>query len=63
MNLTQIEWNDWFFQIKEDKQVFGKTRVEVTKGEIEEMFYIEEDYLSEEVCERLYESYLYTFGI
>lgn len=63
MNLTEIEWQGWFFEIKGDKQVFGKTKVEVSKEEIEEIFYIEEDYLSEKVCERLYERYLYAFGI
>lgn len=63
MHLTELEWNGWYFEIQGDKQVFGKTKVEVTKGDVEEIFYIEEDYLSEKICERLYERYLYVYGI
>lgn len=61
MNLTELEWRGWSFMIQGEKQVFGKTKIEVSKDEIEEIFFIEEDYLTEKVCERLYEHYLYVY--
>lgn len=62
MNLTEMEWQGWTFEIQGEKQVFGKTKVEVTKEDIEEIFFIEEDYLTEKVCERLYHQYLRVYG-
>lgn len=62
MYLTEMEWQGWYFEIQEDSQIFGKTKVEVSRDELEEIFYIEEDYLSEKVCQRLYDQYLYSFG-
>lgn len=62
MNLTELEWNGWYFEIQGEQQVFGKTKVEVTKDDTSEVFFIEEDYLTEKVCERLYHKYLYVFG-
>lgn len=61
MYLTELEWQEWYFEILGDKQVFGKTKVLASKDELEEIFYIEEDYLSEKICERLYQKYLYLF--
>lgn len=62
MYLTEMTWQGWHFYIPQEKQLFGKTRVEVIRGEIEEEFFIEEDYLSERICEKLYEEYLYIYG-
>lgn len=62
MYTTQMEWRGWFFEIQDNDQLFGKTRVEVSRGDIEEVFFISEDYLSERVCEALYEQYLYAYG-
>lgn len=61
MYRTEIEWKGWLFEIPEIEQRFGKTRVEAYKDEIEEVFYIEEQYLSELICEELYEKYLYVY--
>lgn len=62
MYKTQLEWRGWLFEIPDIEQRFGKTRVEAYKGELEEVFYIEEQYLSELICEELYEKYLYVYG-
>ena len=61
MYKTQLEWRGWLFEIPDIEQRFGKTRVEAYKDEIEEIFYIEEQYLSELICEELYEKYLYVY--
>ena len=61
MYKTQLEWKGWLFEIPDIEQRFGKTRVEAYKDEIEEIFYIEEQYLSELICEELYEKYLYVY--
>ena len=56
-----MEWKGWVFEILDIEQRFGKTRVEVYKNDIEEVFYIEEQYLSELICDELYEKYLYVY--
>ena len=61
MYRTELEWRGWLFEIPDIEQRFGKTRVEAYKDEIEEIFYIEEQYLSELICEELYEKYLYIY--
>lgn len=61
MYKTQLEWKGWLFEIADIEQRFGKTRVEACKDELEEVFYIEEQYLSELICEELYEKYLYVY--
>lgn len=61
MYRTALEWRGWLFEIPDIEQRFGKTRVEAYKDEIEEIFYIEEQYLSELICEELYEKYLYIY--
>ncbi|ADZ85237.1 hypothetical protein [Cellulosilyticum lentocellum] len=61
MYRTRIEWKGWIFEIPDIEQRFGKTRVEVHKDDIEEVFYIEEQYLSEPICDELYEKYLYVY--
>lgn len=61
--ITEMEWNGWYFEIQEDKKIFGKTAVEVSRDDIEEVFYIEEEYLTEKVCQRVYDKYLYAYGI
>lgn len=62
MYTTQMEWRGWFFEIQDNEQLFGKTKVEASKDDIEEVFYIAADYLSERICEELYEQYLYVYG-
>nr|WP_302597253.1 hypothetical protein [uncultured Cellulosilyticum sp.] len=62
MYTTQMEWRGWFFEIQDNEQLFGKTKVEASKDDIEEVFYIAADYLSERICEELYEQYLYAYG-
>lgn len=62
MYTTQMEWHGWFFEIQDNEQLFGKTKVEASKDDIEEVFYIAADYLSERICEELYEQYLYVYG-
>ena len=61
MYRTRMEWKGWVFEILDIEQRFGKTRVEVYKNDIEEVFYIEEQYLSELICDELYEKYLYVY--
>ena len=61
MYYTKMEYKGWFFDIPDINQKFGKTRVEAYKNEIEEVFYIEEQYLSEIICQELYEKYLYIY--
>lgn len=61
MYITQMKWRDWFFEIQDTKQTFGKTKIEASKDELVEVLYIEADYLSEEVCEYLYQNYLYVY--
>ncbi len=58
---TRIEWKGWIFEIPDIEQRFGKTKVEVYKNDIEEVFYIEEQYLSELICNELYDKYLYVY--
>ena len=62
MYLTELEWRGWHFSIEEDAQIFGKTKVIAECDAIEEIFYVEADYLSEELCEEWYEQYLYVYG-
>lgn len=61
MYLTQLEWRGWYFYIEEDQQIFGKTKVVAEKDEYEEVFYTGADYLSEELCEEWYHTYLYMY--
>ena len=58
---TNMEYKGWIFEIPDINQKFGKTKVEAYKNEIEEVFYIEEQYLSEIICQELYEKYLYIY--
>lgn len=58
---TDMEYKGWIFEIPDINQKFGKTKVEAYKNEIEEVFYIEEQYLSEIICQELYEKYLYIY--
>lgn len=62
MYITQMEWRGWFFEIQDNDQLFGKTKVEASRDDIVEEFYIAADYLSERICEELYEQYLYVYG-
>ena len=58
---TKMEYKGWLFEIPDINQKFGKTKVGAYKNEIEEVFYIEEQYLSEFICQELYEKYLYIY--
>ncbi|WP_054738905.1 hypothetical protein [Cellulosilyticum ruminicola] len=62
MYITQMEWHGWLFEIQDNDQLFGKTKVEASRDDIVEEFYIAADYLSERTCEELYENYLYVYG-
>ncbi len=61
MYITQMEWRGWIFEIQDNEQMFGKTKVEVSRDDLIEEFYISADYLSEHICEELYEQYLYIY--
>lgn len=60
--MSQIVWKEWVFCEAIDSPIFGKMKVEATRGEIEEVFYIYCEELTKEVCEELYDTYLYTYG-
>ena len=62
MYITEMTWRGWFFEIQDNEQLFGKTKVEVSKDDFLEEFYIKADYLSEEICEEIYQEYLYVYG-
>ena len=62
MYITEMTWRGWYFEIQDNEQVFGKTKVEASKDDIVEEFYIPADYLNEGICEALYEKYLYMYG-
>lgn len=58
MYLTELEWRGWYFYREEDTRTFGKTKVIAERDEYEEIFYMTEEYLSEELCEEWYQKYL-----
>ena len=60
--MGKIVWKDWVFTETEDSPIFGKMVGEAVRDEIEEVFYIYCDELNEEVCEELYNEYLYSYG-
>lgn len=60
--MTKIEWKDWTFVEAVDSPIFGKMKVEAEKEDLKEVFYIYCEELTEEVCEELYNEYLYIYG-
>ena len=60
-----MKYKGWIFEIDEIETKYGKTTVIAQleiNDDIEEKFYIEEEYLSEYVCEELYNKFLYVYG-
>lgn len=60
--MEEIIWEDWCFVEAVDSPIFGKMKIIATRDELEEVFYIYCEELTEEVCEELYNDYLYTYG-
>ena len=60
--MKEIKWKDWIFVEAVDSPIFGKMKIEATRDELEEVFYIYCEELTEEVCEELYNDYLYSYG-
>ena len=60
--MTEIIWKDWTFTEAVDSPIFGKMKIEATREELEEVFYIYCEELTEEVCKELYDEYLYVYG-
>lgn len=59
--MHEIEWRGWHFKLGEEYPIFGKTMIEATKDELEEVFYVYCEELTEEICEDLYNEYLYAY--
>ncbi len=61
----KLKFRGRVFEVEDIEQRFGKTTVLAYMEDdcdTEEIFYIEEQYLSEPICEELYEKYLYVYG-
>lgn len=59
--MKEIIWQDWHFTLGEIEPIFGKLKVVASRDEIEEVFYVYGEELTEEICEDLYEKYLYAY--
>lgn len=59
--MDEIIWKDWCFRVAEEYPIFGKTKIEATKDELEEVFYVYCEELTEDICEDLYNDYLYVY--
>ena len=62
---TSMKYKGWIFEINDIETKYGKTTViaySEANDDIEEKFYIEEEYLSEYICKELYNKYLYIYG-
>ena len=60
--MNEIIWKEWLFKEAVDSPIFGKMKIEASRGEVAEVFYIYCEELTEEVCEEIYENYLYSYG-
>ena len=60
--MNEIVWENWTFVEAIDSPIFGKMKIEAVRDELEEVFYIYCDELTEEVCKELYNEYLYIYG-
>lgn len=59
--MKEIIWQGWHFTLGEAEPIFGKLQVVAARDEIEEVFYVYGEELTEEICEDLYDKYLYAY--
>ena len=59
--MEEIIYNEWHFTLGETEPIFGKLKIVAEKDEIEEVFFVYAEELTEEICKDLYEQYLYAY--
>lgn len=55
-------YRGWEFIVGEENPIFGKMKIVAIREEIEEVFYVYSEALTVELCEDLYNEYLYSYG-
>lgn len=59
--MEEIVYNGWYFSLGEKEPIFGKLKIVAVRDELEEVFYVYGDGLTKEICEDLYNDYLYAY--
>lgn len=57
-----ICYKEWEFELAEKEPIFGKLKIIAQKEEVEEVFFVYAETLTEQICEDLYKQYLYIYG-
>lgn len=57
-----ISYEGWQFYLGEPEPIFGKLKIVAMREELEEVFYVYGEELTEAICQELYEHYLYAYA-
>lgn len=56
-----ITYMGWHFTLGEKEPIFGKLKIVAARDELEEVFYVYGEELTDDICEDLYNDYLYVY--